>query len=40
LNDLTQEPGEDNLAEHTEQLYFGWKPTVRRYRKIEKGAAA
>lgn len=33
--DLTQEPGEEPPIEGKEQLYFGWKQEVRRYRRLE-----
>jgi hypothetical protein len=32
---LTSEPGEETPAsEEAEQLYFAWKQTVRRYKKM------
>jgi hypothetical protein len=31
---LTEEPGEEELQEKAEQLFFGWKQEVRRYRKL------
>jgi hypothetical protein len=31
---LTDEPGQDLPEEKTEQLFFGWKQEVRRYRRI------
>jgi plasmid rolling circle replication initiator protein Rep len=32
--DLTSEPGEAPPVSEAERLFFGWKPQVRRYRKI------
>jgi hypothetical protein len=32
--DLTSEPGQEAPAEKSEQLFFGWKREVRRYRKL------
>jgi hypothetical protein len=32
--DLTSEPGEDPPAEVAKRLFFGWKPQVRRYKRI------
>jgi plasmid rolling circle replication initiator protein Rep len=32
--DLTAEPGEETPAEEAEQVFFGWKQEVRRYRRI------
>jgi hypothetical protein len=31
---LTQEPGEEEPPLSAEQLFFGWKPEVRKYRKL------
>jgi plasmid rolling circle replication initiator protein Rep len=39
-DDLTQEPGEGKPEVSAEQLFFGWKQTVRRYRKLNQGGAA
>src|SRR5262249_48335203 len=32
--DLTDEPGEEPSEEEAERMFFGWKPQVRRYRRI------
>lgn len=32
--DLTQEPGEDPPIPSAESLFFGWKPDMKRYKKI------
>jgi plasmid rolling circle replication initiator protein Rep len=39
-DDLTQEPGEQEPEVSAEQLFFGWKKDVRRYRKLTQGGAA
>jgi len=31
---LTEEPGEETPAVSAEQLFFGWKQEVRRYRRV------
>jgi hypothetical protein len=31
---LTEEPGEETPALSAEQLFFGWKREVRKYRRI------
>jgi hypothetical protein len=31
---LTSEPGEEDAGALAEQLFFGWKQEVRRYRRI------
>jgi hypothetical protein len=33
---LTEEPGEETPASSAEQLFFGWKREVRKYRRIGK----
>jgi plasmid rolling circle replication initiator protein Rep len=33
---LTEEPGEEEPQEKVEQLFFGWKPQIRRYRRLGK----
>lgn len=33
-DDLTQEPGEEPAAPSGEQLFFGWKKDVKKYRKV------
>jgi plasmid rolling circle replication initiator protein Rep len=38
--DLTQEPGEAEPEVSAEQLFFGWKHDVRRYKKLQQGGAA
>jgi plasmid rolling circle replication initiator protein Rep len=35
--DLTKEPAEDEALAEAERLFFGWKPQVKRYRKIGEG---
>jgi plasmid rolling circle replication initiator protein Rep len=37
---LTQEPGEIEPEVSAEQLFFGWKQDVRRYRKLNQGGTA
>jgi replication protein len=32
---LTREPGEEDAGVLAEQLFFGWKQDVRRYRRID-----
>jgi hypothetical protein len=32
--DLKSEPGEEPTTEEKQQLFFGWKQNVRKYRKI------
>lgn len=32
---LIREPGEDPTTEEKQRLYFGWKPAVRKYRRVE-----
>jgi hypothetical protein len=34
--DLTQEPGEEIAVPSGEQLFFGWKREVRRYRRLRE----
>ena len=34
---LKSEPGEEPTAKEKERLFFGWKPIVRKYRKVGKG---
>jgi plasmid rolling circle replication initiator protein Rep len=33
--DLTDEPGKESAEENAEQLFFGWKQEVRKYRRIK-----
>jgi hypothetical protein len=33
---LTKEPGEEETVPSGEQLFFGWKKEIRRYRKVQK----
>jgi plasmid rolling circle replication initiator protein Rep len=37
---LTSEPGESEPEISAEQLFFGWKSEVRRYRKLHQGGAS
>jgi hypothetical protein len=39
-DDLTREPGEQEPEVSAEQLFFGWKQEVRRYRKLSQGGPA
>jgi plasmid rolling circle replication initiator protein Rep len=39
-DNLTQEPGEGEPEVSAEQLFFGWKQEVRRYKKLQQGGAA
>jgi hypothetical protein len=39
-DDLTQEPKEAAPEVSAEQLFFGWKQDVRRYRKLNQGGTA
>ena len=38
VDDLTEEPGQEPPAVTSEQLFFGWKKEVRRYRRIRQGS--
>lgn len=33
-NDLTQEPGDEEVLREAERIFFGWKHEVRKYRRI------
>jgi plasmid rolling circle replication initiator protein Rep len=35
--DMTREPGEEPAEDTKEQLYFGWKQKVRKYRRVGSG---